>query len=637
MELNRVQAIDPGDLLDFFQRQSPLAGYRLALLWPNANTFDLYGDPGPAACCLPGRETTRELLHTHAPMVFPEPAGFTLPIRQPGIPHCCLVALPRDPTTMTSGQRLMALAQKLQEALPARLERELPSLALSRAMRTLELLTTIGREIDLAAGEAELIQLLIEALAIQFEVPRIAMVLNSSEEAGFTVAGSLGLPLEAVERVDASLADYLEPARPGTPVPIGDRVNSLLPQVAAERAVILPLASGTEKLGAIFLLDRHFSPREQLALELLGARAAARAFTLRQGRQRQLASSFLLPVEMVNALARAENREALHRQILDSAVTLLAVASGSLMMVDPSGENLNIVAAKGMNLALAQTLRVRVGAGIAGQVAQSGSPLLVTDIEQDPRVHIPNRPRFRTKSFISVPIQLRDNTIGVLNLSDLLQREKFTESDLHLLTAFTDHAAAMIERFTALESAAHFEEQAMTDSLTGVYNRRFLDRRLEEELNRSSRANLEFSLMLLDLDHFKIYNDLCGHLAGDRALATIAAVLKGTAREMDVIVRFGGEEFCILLPGTPIREARVVAERVRRALELETFAGEELLPLGRLTVSIGLAAYPLDGDCSSTLLHAADLALYQAKSLGRNRIASREQCQRSAQNRISLV
>jgi diguanylate cyclase (GGDEF)-like protein len=106
---------------------------------------------------------------------------------------------------------------------------------------------------------------------------------------------------------------------------------------------------------------------------------------------------------------------------------------------------------------------------------------------------------------------------------------------------------------------------------------------------------------------------------------------------MDVVTRYGGEEFCILLPGTPAREARLAAERVRRELELESFAGEELLPLGRLTVSIGLATYPLDGDDPSALIHAADLALYQAKSQGRNRIASRDQAEASPQNRLSLV
>ena len=635
MELDRLQAIDPGDLLDLLQRLPLLAGYRLLLLWPNAGGYDLYGDLTTAGLPVPGRDTVNDFLCSTTPLVFPDLCEIAIPIHHPGLPRCCLLAKTRNLSDRADSQTLKAAAGKIHELLPSLLARELPGHALNHSMCCLEMLVTAGREIDRTESEADLIQLLVEFLAVHFAVPRLALILDGGET-GFTIAGSLGLPLETISRIDASLAVYLDPSGQGKPVVIENGVNTLLPQVKAERAVILPMVNGVERPGAICLLDRHLTPREALLLELLGARAAARFLTLRRGRRARSEGSCRLPLEMVKALARAETRDDLYQQILESSTSLLAAASGSLMMIDPAGENLGIVATKGMNKELAKTLSVRIGTGIAGQVAQSGFPLLVSNIEEDPRIRIPNRPRFRTKSFLSIPIQLRGRTIGVLNLSDLLQREKFTESDLQMLTAFTDHAAAMIERIVALESAARFEEQAMTDPLTGVFNRRFLDRRLEEELSRSSRQHLEFSLMLLDLDHFKIYNDLCGHLAGDHALAKIAGLLKREARDMDVVTRYGGEEFCILLPGTSATEARRAAERVRRALELETFAGEELLPLGRLTVSIGLASFPNDGDGTAALIHCADQALYQAKRKGRNRIASRETAA-SGQNRLTLV
>ncbi len=637
MELDRFQAIDPGDILDLLQRQPQLASYRLLLLWPNADTFDLYGDLAPAGPFLQGRVAARDLLRSQVQVVFSSPTDppmFAITIHHPGIPPCCLVARPRDAASFAGSPELKSAAQKIQDLLPALLDRELPTLSLARAARSLELLVTLGREIDQAAGEEKLVRLLNEVFAVHFEVPRSVLLLAEQGGQGFTVAGSLGLPPEALALEDAGIASTLVPGGQGKPVQIGKGITSLLPQVTAERAVVLPLINGEEKLGALCLLDRLFSPREQLVLELLGARVASRFFALRREARDRLEIRCSLPDEMVISLARAENREDLYRLILKTSVDLLTAASGSLMMVDKTGENLAIVAAKEMNMALARAMEVRFGTGIAGQVALSGSPLLVVDIEKDPRVGIPNRPRFRTKSFISMPLKLRGSTIGVLNLSDPEQRKVFTEADLHLLAAFTVHAAAMIERFAALERAAHFEEQAMTDPLTGVYNRRFLDLRLEEELHRSSRQNLVFSLMLLDLDHFKIYNDLCGHLAGDRALMKIAALLKGAAREMDVVTRYGGEEFCVLLPGTPAREARLAAERVRQALEMATFAGEELLPLGRLTTSIGLASYPQDGDSPTTLIHAADLALYQAKSQGRNRTVSRDQTVIPLQSRL---
>jgi diguanylate cyclase (GGDEF)-like protein len=159
----------------------------------------------------------------------------------------------------------------------------------------------------------------------------------------------------------------------------------------------------------------------------------------------------------------------------------------------------------------------------------------------------------------------------------------------------------------------------LTDPLTGLYNRRFLDARLEEEISRSQRQGKPFSLILADLDNFKCYNDICGHLAGDKALRKAAAAMRRASREMDVVIRFGGEEFCLILPVTGREESLFVAERLRRTIEVESFPGEVNLPLGRLTISLGIATYPDDGDSMDSLLAAADRSLYQAKERGRNR------------------
>jgi diguanylate cyclase (GGDEF)-like protein len=126
--------------------------------------------------------------------------------------------------------------------------------------------------------------------------------------------------------------------------------------------------------------------------------------------------------------------------------------------------------------------------------------------------------------------------------------------------------------------------------------------------------------MFIDLDNFKIYNDLCGHLGGDNALRKVADLLKESAREMDTVTRFGGEEFCVILPGTSGKEATLVAERIRTAVEKTSFPRESELPLGTLTASIGLASFPEDGNTATKLINAADIALYKAKSEGRNRL-----------------
>jgi diguanylate cyclase (GGDEF)-like protein len=253
-------------------------------------------------------------------------------------------------------------------------------------------------------------------------------------------------------------------------------------------------------------------------------------------------------------------------------------------------------------------------------VAASGRPLLVNDIENDTRISTRNRPRFKTKSFISIPLVFKKITLGVLNLSDKENGEIFDERDLDVITRFGNHAAAMIHRANALERSEILEQLAVTDPLTELYNRRFLIRRMDEELNRSRRQNVHLTVMIIDLDNFKIYNDLCGHVAGDKALKKVGRILKSSVREMDVVARYGGEEFCVILPGTAKMESLFVAERIRRTIDKESFPGEEGLPLEHLTASIGISSFPEDGDSITPLINSADTALYQAKKAGRNRI-----------------
>jgi diguanylate cyclase (GGDEF)-like protein len=273
-----------------------------------------------------------------------------------------------------------------------------------------------------------------------------------------------------------------------------------------------------------------------------------------------------------------------------------------------------------MNKALAKAMTVTFGEGIAGHVAKSGFPMVVNDIERDKRVAYRNRPRFKTKSFISLPLVSEERMIGVLNLADKTNGSSFTEQDLDRVKNFTGHAVPMIDRAAILEKAGKFEQLSITDPLTGLYNRRFLEKRLQEEFSRGERQNQNFCVILADLDNFKMYNDICGHLAGDKVLCKAASLLRRTAREMDVVARYGGEEFCIILPGTSKKESVFVGERIRRTIETESFPGESHLPLGRLTISLGIASFPADGVTSNELIHAADLALYRAKAMGRNRL-----------------
>jgi diguanylate cyclase (GGDEF)-like protein len=182
-------------------------------------------------------------------------------------------------------------------------------------------------------------------------------------------------------------------------------------------------------------------------------------------------------------------------------------------------------------------------------------------------------------------------------------------------------------RVRMLEEQARYQEAALLtvkseaglDGLTGLANRRTFDQVLDREWARAAREAAPLALVMIDVDHFKAYNDLYGHPAGDYCLSRVAAVLRETLnRPGDVAARYGGEEFSILLPQTGTSEARVIAERIRRRIERTHFPHDKSQPLGAVTVSIGISSFGPDLDSPVEIVYAADQALYVAKSLGKN-------------------
>jgi len=172
--------------------------------------------------------------------------------------------------------------------------------------------------------------------------------------------------------------------------------------------------------------------------------------------------------------------------------------------------------------------------------------------------------------------------------------------------------------FVEIESLLEKEQNAFLDELTGLHNRRYFNQVLSKEVEFGKRYEQSFSILVLDIDHFKNFNDANGHLAGDRSLREFAGILKKKARTIDHIIRYGGEEFVIILPRSNKTEAVTAAGRYRAAVEEFRFAGEQKLPGGKLTVSIGVSTFPVDAVDGLNLLRRADDALYQSKAKGRN-------------------
>lgn len=176
------------------------------------------------------------------------------------------------------------------------------------------------------------------------------------------------------------------------------------------------------------------------------------------------------------------------------------------------------------------------------------------------------------------------------------------------------------DRERVRELRSELARRAVTDSLTDLRNRRYFDSFLESELARVRRYGGECALVLLDLDDFKNYNDTLGHRAGDRLLRGLAELLQAEVREGDLLARYGGEEFAVVMVNTDRQSAREGAERIRRRVEEHSFPDGDVQPRGRVTVSLGVAAAPADGESADRLLERADQALYRAKATGKNRV-----------------
>lgn len=220
------------------------------------------------------------------------------------------------------------------------------------------------------------------------------------------------------------------------------------------------------------------------------------------------------------------------------------------------------------------------------------------------------KPLFREQLF-SVPLIAEDEILGILTAENL------KESDFDNFSILSGQLALEIRKVKLYE---RIQELAITDGLTGVFVRRHFLERLHEEMTRSLRYSLNLSFLMLDIDHFKQQNDTHGHLVGDVVLKETAQILKANLREVDLLSRYGGEEFSIVLPDTDEEGALQVAERIRLAVEEYDFkAYEELL---KITISIGVAVFPEDAANVQGLIDRADSALYQAKQKGRNRVCT---------------
>src|SRR5581483_8572376 len=309
-----------------------------------------------------------------------------------------------------------------------------------------------------------------------------------------------------------------------------------------------------------------------------------------------------------------------YQSVLAKFSEMLKAERSSLMILNEESNELALEAALGAEHALAP-VRVKLGEGVAGAVLASGLPLVVRDVETDARLPQTRAGHYRSKSFISFPITLGTRKVGVINLTERRDGLPYDNEDLSILELMSPHLALIIDRTEWHRKAEAYQRMSLTDPLTGLPNRRYLSDRLFEEVERSKRYDTPLSFMIIDVDHFKSYNDLYGHTNADLVLIQTAQLLRTLVRAIDMSARFAGDEFCIILPETEPETAVRVAERLRAAVSETVYCAENGERMGRVTLSIGVSSFSPARQSPLAIIEAADRALYQAKMRGRNCVA----------------
>ncbi|MBX7149027.1 diguanylate cyclase [bacterium] len=264
-----------------------------------------------------------------------------------------------------------------------------------------------------------------------------------------------------------------------------------------------------------------------------------------------------------------------------------------------------------------QGVKFRLGEGVSGRAALEKRTIYIED-----RRNEENYLHYKTNkqdegSFVSVPLMVRDEVIGVLNVGDP-QTKAFTETDIKLFRSLANQIGMAYDRAMLYMKT---RELSVKDELTGLYNRRYFQNMLEMEWKKASRFSRPLSLLMIDVDFFKQYNDSYGHLSGDAVLQYIAEVLESNVREVDTVARFGGEEFVILLEDTNFENSLHVAENLKDLVQNNSaFFLKQRGQNKNLTISIGVSSFPERATTEEELLLFADRALYRAKGLGRNRV-----------------
>lgn len=320
-------------------------------------------------------------------------------------------------------------------------------------------------------------------------------------------------------------------------------------------------------------------------------------------------------------LSSAERSQKIFDIILTSAMELVNAPAGSIAVMDEKSGMMRLVLAKGFSQKfISESARWLVRSkGLTATVLSSNVTTIISDITKD-AVFSVNQSLIDegVKSIIGVPLHYAGKTVGILYLNDFVPRE-FLEREISILNLMATQAAIAIEKMHLLEK---IEQLSITDELTQIYNHRYFNNALSNEIYRARRYKHPVSLIIIDIDNFKNYNDLYGHIYGNFILALMADIFRRSIRATDTVARYGGEEFAIILPETDKDTAMILAERIRKEVSDSCQPAKNMQIMCGVTISLGVAVFNSDADNEEELVKKADEAMYEAKKLGKNRVAA---------------
>jgi diguanylate cyclase (GGDEF)-like protein len=491
-----------------------------------------------------------------------------------------------------------------------------------RRTKEFELLTQVGQVISSRLDPDEVLAAVHRELGRLFDTTNFYVAFVDGQDLRYDFEFVRGeRQAKRTRKIKNGLSDFV--IRTGQPILIRSEMKRITQRLGIENSdhpancfIGVPIRMGGVSCGVMAALnfEREFA-YEQRDVEVLATAAGqvavaienARMFAHEQRRARYL--SFLNNVSQT--AISSQNAEEMLEEIVEQIQKNFNYDHIGIGILDYATKEIEIKAEAGTT-AHAKGKRVALGVGVLGRVARTGDTSLVQDTAATHLAGILPESR----AALCIPISYAETLLGVLNIES--RRENaFTEEDTLLLRTLADLLA------TALHNAFVFQKmqkQSITDGLTGIKTRRYFLEALQSEWKRASRSTRPFSVVMIDLDKFKQVNDSMGHLEGDLVLARIARLLEQKCRQSNVVARFGGDEFVILMPETSMDQAQILAERLRLWIATDPMLSEH-----QITGSFGVATYPLHGSTVEDIVRVADAGMYVSKHAGGNKVATADE------------